>query len=192
MRFMVDYKIDHAVPHMEFDKRLRRNLLYTMRLFSKRTTTVVRKKLLSGKYASNSPPWMAAKDGGRSLYHTGHLSTTLRASVIGGMGNDYVYIRVGWLEDTPHPRSGIGMQKLVGWLTGVQEWEPRRSQVKAFWAKIPKEWKDQNSPLFRQMWRSPHKGKARNFLKDVIADPQILLMVRKYSRLAYQRTVAGK
>lgn len=193
-----------AVPYMSIDLRrkgiknynkiissLRRNLLIKMKVFGNAAERDMRKRLKSGKYAENSPPWAKAKGGGKVLYNTGHLSTKIKNRVIPGVGPVFVSVEVGFLDNTKHPnrQSKGSIQDIAKFLTGNQSWEPKRSSVKAFWAKVPKEWKAANPPLFKDTWTSPE----RDFVKGSPYDhAATIALLHKHLDHAIRRAMEGK
>jgi len=186
---IVDYREVNALDPRRFDRALRRNLMIAMKVFGNKAERRVRRIMRSGKYAKNSPPWAAAKGSGRPLYHTGHMSTRIKNRVIPGVGDLFVSVEVGFLDNAPHPERGnIGMQSLVGWLSKDQSWEPTKSQADAFWAKVPSEWKKTHAPIFKGVFESP----ARDFMHDALLDPVLQNTFLHYVKYATDRALQGK
>lgn len=191
-----------AVPHMSIDLRhkgirdfnrivpaIRRNLMVSLKVFGKAGESMMRKKMLSGGYPENSPPWAAAKGGKAVLFNTNHLSTKIKNRLLPGAGPIFASVEIGFLENTTHPNRQTkgGLQDIAKFLTGRQAWEPKRSSVKAFWAQVPKEWKASNPPLFKETWTSP----ARDFIKDLAYDPAFLALLHKHVDQAISRALKG-
>ena len=186
-----DYRMQNQVDFLKLNKSLRRNLLIAMKVFGNKAERKLRKIIRSGKYEANSPPWAAAKGSNKPLYDTGHLSTTIRNKVLPGVGDVFVSVKVGWLDNKPHPErpgSKGGMQDIVGFLTTERKWEPSKSSSDAFWAKVPAEWKRANPPLFKPQWESP----ARDFIKDAVYDVDIQSSFILYINKATNRAIKGK
>lgn len=185
-----DYRQQNAVDFKRLDRSLRRNLLISMKVFGNHAVRRLRKIMRSGKYEENSPPWKAAKGGGKVLFHTNHISTTLESDVLPGVGNILVTVKVGWLKQTPHParKTSKNIQDIVEFLQEEHTWEPSWSSAKAFWAKVPSEWKKANPPMFKGVFESP----ARSFMTDARNDVELQTSFLHYVKQASERAMKGK
>lgn len=185
-----DYRERNAIDFRRIDRSLRRNLLISMKVFGNKAVRRLRKIIRSGSYAENSPPWAAVKGSGKSLYHTGHTLTTLESDVIPGVGNIYVSVEVGWTKPKPHParQTSGSIQDIIAFHQNDVEWEPKWSSVKAFWAKVPNEWKRSNDVMFKEVWKSP----KRDFMTDAKNDVELQMSFLHYVKMASERALRGK
>jgi hypothetical protein len=185
-----DYREQNAIDFRRIDRSLRRNLLISMKVFGNKAVRRLRKIMRSGKFAENSPPWKAAKGGGKVLYHTGHTSTTLESDVLPGVGDIYVTVKVGWLKPEPHPeRQTKGtIQDIIAFHQKEQSWEPSWSSAKAFWAQVPSEWKKTNPPMFKGVFESP----KRDFMTTAKNDVELQGSFLHYVKYASERALKGK
>jgi hypothetical protein len=169
---------------------IRRNLIISMAVFGRAAERMLRKKMRSGKYTVNSPAWKAAKGGTKVLFNTNHFSTAIKSRVIPGAGPVFCSVEVGWLQNTRHPnrQTSGGLQDIVKFLTNNQTWEPSRSSAKAFWAQVPKSWKDSHPPLFKETWYSP----KRDFISGTRTSPATIALLHKKVQYAVDRAMKGK
>lgn len=187
----VKYKIDNEIDYDKVVPNLARRMFINMKIVGVFTERKIRKRMLSGKYEKNTPPWAAAKGSNRSLYHTGHLSTKISSRVYPLTRNNFVRVGIGWYSNSKHPgreRGSGGLQTIVNWITNQQSWQPTDAQRRAFWAQVPTEWKLQNPPIHKPVWESP----ARDFMTDVATDPQIHALFLKMIVQSTEEAFKGK
>ena len=191
MRYSVKHSVKNDIQFESVSKRLKQILPIEMAIFNKRAERKMRQILKAGQYKQNSPPWARAKGSARPLYHTGHLSTMIKGRIIPGTGDIYIMVELGWLDNKPHPErpgSKGGLQDIIAFLTKKREWQPRRSSVKAFWARVPNEWKRSNPPQFKETWVSP----KRDFMTDVWKNADIQMHFRMAVGRAVSKALSGR
>jgi len=186
----LDYRKVNPVDLSRVNASFRRNLLISMKVFGNKAVRRLRKIMRSGKFAENSPPWKAAKGGGKVFFHTNHLSTLLESDVRPGVGNIYVTVEVGWPKAQPHParETSKNVQEIVEFLQEEHTWEPSWSSAKAFWAQVPSEWKKANPPMFKGVFKSP----ARSFMTVARNDVELQASFLHYVKYASERALKGK
>lgn len=185
------YNVEHGLDFDRFVPRLRLSMLRSMRSFGRRTETNVRRIMRSAKWEKNSPPWAAVKGSSRSLYHTGHMSTTLKSRVTPGVGDVFVEVEVGWIDRAQHPRAGgagRSIQEIIGIITTEHKWTPDEMSKAAFWAKVPKEWKKNNPPINKPQWEIP----ARDFMTEAANDPRIAGLFASYVAQASEQVMRAR
>lgn len=187
----VKYRIEKELDYEKIVPNLTRRMFVNMKIVGEFTEREIRKRMMSGKYEKNTPPWAAAKDSNRSLYHTGHLSTQIKNRVIHGSGNSFVRVSIGWHSNPNHPgrpKGSGGLQTIVNWITKQQAWQPTAAQRRAFWEQVPREWKMQNLPINKSLWESP----ARDFMSDVATDPKVHALFLKMIIKSTEEVFKGK
>jgi hypothetical protein len=186
---MIDLRSKGIKDFTRLVPAIRRNLLITMKVFGNAAERSMRNRMRSGKYAKKSPPWAAATAGRPVLYNTKHLSTLIKNRVVPGAGPIFCSVEVGFLDPVPHTdRGGGNVQKIVENLQRETSWNPTQEQADAFWAKIPPEWKNANTPFFKEEWTSP----ARPFIRDTAYDPAMIALLHKHVDHAIERALKGK
>lgn len=191
LQYVTTYVVKNKIQYEDVALQIKKNMVINMGHFGFHVQRKMRQVIRSGAFKENSPPWAAAKGGSRPLYHTGHLSTSIKTMIVPGVGDIFLTVKVGWFSNKPHPeRPGPkgGMQDIINFLTSDRKWEPKRSSVKAFWARVPTEWKRNNPPIFKPTWESP----KRDFMKHVMNDPQLLMRFNILASEAINKAMRGK
>lgn len=167
-----------------FTPDFRRNLMVSLQTFGYETETILKNVMKSGsRFAANSSPWAAAKGGKPPLYNTGYLATLPSSWVIPGKGEVFASVAVGIPEGTGnHPDSNVSIYTLVRNLRRGVTWTPTPAQRRAFWRKVPDEFKNSTSFEHKEQWTIP----PRDFLALVSRNA----VVRQMFRVSVRRAIA--